>query len=137
MLVFKVPTFLYVAYVTLLAWGIAKSLSFEPFSDGITVFYWFEYKNRKFFNFSKFGNQKSSKKFDLKKKKEMKRLPFIIIREVIAFHWYICKNRNFLNFSYKKFSKKFNLKKNSIILVTIYEIIAQCIGLIIYKNRNF
>ena len=58
------------------------------------------------------------------KKKEMKRLPLIVIREVIAFHWFIYKNRKFLNFTImKNFQRNLISKKNDIILITICEII--------------
>lgn len=113
MLVFKVPTFLYVVYVIVGARNGEKSLFL------IELLYSID-SNVKIENLLIFQNL-GTRSF---KKKETKRLPLIVIREVIAFHWFIYKNRKFLNFTImKNFQRNLISKKNDIILITICEII--------------
>lgn len=113
MLVFKVPSFLYVVYVTVGVRNGEKSLFL------IELLYSID-SNVKIENLLIFQNL-GTRSF---KKKEMKRLPLIVIREVIAFHWFIYKNRKFLNFTImKNFQRNLISKKNDIILITICEII--------------
>lgn len=113
MLVFKVPTFLYVVYVIVGARNGEKSLFL------IELLYSID-SNVKIENLLTFQNL-GTRSF---KKKETKRLPLIVIREVIAFHWFIYKNRKFLNFTImKNFQRNLISKKNDIILITICEII--------------